>query len=69
MAIGANFDLQILADGRARLELVAAGAGDRDEFVFGMDAGFHGNLDMTLAAESTGTDEGAHRHAAKVSRT
>jgi hypothetical protein len=44
VAIGANFDLQILADGRTRLELVPAGARDRDLFVIGMDAGFHGNL-------------------------
>src|SRR5216683_7223088 len=53
MAIGANFDLQILANGRARLEMVAAGASDRDDFIFWMDAGFHRNLDMSVAAEST----------------
>jgi hypothetical protein len=44
MAVGTHFDLQILTDGRTRLELVSAGARDRDLFVFGMDAGFHGNL-------------------------
>jgi hypothetical protein len=52
MAIGANFDLQILANGRASLEMVAAGASDRDDFVIWMNAGFHGNLDMSVAAES-----------------
>jgi hypothetical protein len=53
MAIGANFDLQIMANGRASLELVAAGASNRDDFIFWMNAGFHGNLDMSVAAEST----------------
>jgi hypothetical protein len=53
VAIGTNFDLQILANGRARLEMVAAGAGDRDEFIFWVNAGFHRNLDMSVAAEST----------------
>src|SRR5882672_9806191 len=56
MAIGANFDLQILANGRASLEMVAAGASDLDDFVFWMDTGFHGNLDVSVAAESTGTE-------------
>src|ERR1700676_4353890 len=46
MAVGANFNLQILANGRASLELVAAGAGDRDDFVIRMNAGFHGNLNL-----------------------
>src|SRR5882672_12602763 len=56
MAVGANLDLQILADGRASLEMVAAGTSDRDDFVFWMDAGFHGNLDVSVAAESTSTE-------------
>jgi hypothetical protein len=64
MAIGANFDLQILAVGRASLELVAAGAGDRDDLVIWMNAGFHGNLDMSVAAEST-VFGAARRHAVK----
>jgi hypothetical protein len=42
-----------MANGRASLEMVAAGAGNVDDFVFGMNAGFHGNLDMSVAAEST----------------
>jgi hypothetical protein len=42
-----------LADGRTSLELVAAGASDGDDFIFGMDAGFHRNLDVSVAAEST----------------
>ena len=37
--------------------LIAAGTGDRDEFVFGMNAGFHGNLDMSVAAESTSLEQ------------
>ena len=41
-----------MTDGRTRLELVAAGARDRDLFIFGMDAGFHGNLEFSVAAES-----------------
>jgi hypothetical protein len=45
VAIGANLDLQILADGRASLELIAAGTGDRDDFIIWMNAGFHGNLE------------------------
>jgi hypothetical protein len=52
VAIRANFDLQILTDGRTRLELVPAGARDRDLFVFGMDAGFHKNLLTSVTAES-----------------
>jgi hypothetical protein len=36
--------------------MVAAGASDLDDFVFWMDAGFHGNLDVSVAAESTGTE-------------
>ena len=39
-----------MADGRARLELVPAGAGDHDLFVFWVNAGFHWNL--YVAAES-----------------
>ena len=53
VAIGAHLDLQILAYGLASLELIAAGTVDCDQFVFGMNAGFHGNLDMSVAAEST----------------
>ena len=44
MTVRADFNLQILANGRAGLELIAAGASDRDDFVFWMDAGFHRNL-------------------------
>ena len=47
MAIGAHFDLQIMADRRAGLELIAAGAGDGDDFIFWMDTGFHRNLDKS----------------------
>ena len=42
-----------MADGRAGLELVPAGAGDHDLFVFWVNAGFHWNLLVALAAEST----------------
>jgi hypothetical protein len=41
-----------MANGRASLEMVAAGASDRDDFVIWMNAGFHGNLEMSVAAES-----------------
>jgi hypothetical protein len=41
MAVRAHFDLQILAQRGARQEIIPAGAGDRDFFVFGMNAGFH----------------------------
>jgi hypothetical protein len=44
MAIRADFHLQIVSDGRARFERIAAGAGNADRLVFGMDVGFHGNL-------------------------
>jgi hypothetical protein len=44
MAVRTNFDLQILPDGRAGLELVSAGTGDRDLFVLWVNAGFHRNL-------------------------
>src|ERR1700683_1402349 len=42
MAVRAHLDLQILAQGRTRLERVAARAGDGDLFVLRMDRGFHG---------------------------
>jgi hypothetical protein len=49
MAIGTDFHLQILTDRRARLELVPAGAGDRDFFVVRVNAGFHqDNLEIVL---------------------
>src|ERR1700683_585182 len=44
VAVRANFHLQVLANRRARLELVTAAASDGDLFIFGMNAGFHGNL-------------------------
>jgi hypothetical protein len=46
MTIRADFNLQILANGRTRLELVAAGTGDCDGLIFWMDAGFHRNLEF-----------------------
>jgi hypothetical protein len=42
MAVGADFDLQIVTQGRPRLERVAAGAAHADFFVFRMRIGFHG---------------------------
>src|SRR5271154_6239943 len=53
MAAGAHFDLQIMADGRAGLELVAAGAGDHDLFVIWVNAGFHWNLLYRLRQNPT----------------
>jgi hypothetical protein len=63
MAVGTNFDLQILTDGRTRLEFVATGARDRDLFVIGMDAGFHGKPRIAVAAESKRFLEKQRRHA------
>ena len=37
VAVRAHFDLQIVSEGRAGLERIAARAIDRDLFVFGMD--------------------------------
>src|SRR5271163_2903282 len=48
MAVGAHFDLQVMADGRASLEFVPAGAGDHDLFVIWVNAGFHWNLSNQL---------------------
>jgi hypothetical protein len=45
MALGADFDLQIVANGRTRLERVAAAAGDVDFGVTGMNFSFHANLE------------------------
>jgi hypothetical protein len=42
MAVRADFDLQVVTEGRARMEGVPAAAGHRDLFVFGMDCVFHG---------------------------
>src|SRR5579859_278253 len=44
VAAGAHFHVQVMAQGRAGLEGVAAAAGHGDGFVVRMDAGFHGNL-------------------------
>ena len=41
VAVRAHFDLQIVSEGRAGLERVAARAADRNLFVFGMACGFH----------------------------
>jgi hypothetical protein len=49
MAVRAHLDLQIMSEGRARLERITARAGDGDLFVLGMDGGFHGVL--TVASE------------------
>src|SRR5581483_3215034 len=43
MAVRADLDLEVMAKCRARLECVAAGAGDGDLFVIRMGGGFHGN--------------------------
>src|ERR1700688_306454 len=58
MAVGTNFDLQILSDGRTGLELVPTGTSDRDLFVFRVDAGFHRNLEFSVAAESITASSG-----------
>ena len=42
VAVRADFDLQIVAQRRARVEGVPAAAGHRDLFVVGMDSVFHG---------------------------
>ena len=42
MAVRAHLDLQVMAEGRTRLERVAAGAGDRDLFVLGVYRRFQG---------------------------
>ena len=42
MAVRADFDLQIVPKGRARVEGVPAAAGHRDLFVLGVDCVFHG---------------------------
>src|ERR1700732_527946 len=44
MAVRAHLDLQIMTERRARLERVAARAGDGDLFVPGVDFRFHGRL-------------------------
>src|ERR1700722_1216662 len=62
MAVGAHFDLQIMADRRASLELIAAGASNCDDFVFWMDTGFHRNLDKSNGRIDEPA-KGAHRHA------
>jgi len=42
VAIGADFDVQLFAlDGRASLEIMAAGAVHRDGVIVGVDTGFH----------------------------
>src|SRR5947207_12788574 len=50
MAVRAHLDLQILTEGRARLERVAARAGDGDLSVVGVDCGFHGGLTLSQRA-------------------
>src|SRR5436853_3110700 len=50
MAVRAHLDLQIVTEGRARLERVAARAGDGDLSVVGVDCGFHGRLTLSQKA-------------------
>jgi hypothetical protein len=47
MAVRAHLDLQIVTEGRARLERVPARAGDGDLFVLRVDSGFHGGLTLS----------------------
>src|SRR5262249_2067085 len=44
MAVRADFDLQVVAEGRARGEGIPAAASDGDVFVIGVDGFFHGVL-------------------------
>ena len=49
MAFGTNFNGEIFADGRHRLNLIAAGASDGDNVHFGMDILFHSAAASSIA--------------------
>jgi hypothetical protein len=67
MAVGANFDLQVLTDGRTRFELVAAGARDRDRFIVWVDAGFHWETSYSCCGRIDERElEARHRHTLKT---
>jgi hypothetical protein len=53
MAVGAHLDLQVMTERRARLERVAARAGDRDLFVLGVNRRFHGRLGVQCGLTTT----------------
>src|SRR5256886_8686786 len=63
MAVRAHLDLQIMSEGRARLERVATRAGDGDLFILGMDGGFHGVL--TVSCEDAHQFMGRQAHELK----
>jgi len=52
MAVRADLDLQVVPESRARLERVAASAGDRDFFVLGVNRRFHGRLAVSRGAHT-----------------
>ena len=58
MAVRAHLDLQVVPERRARLERVAARAGDGDLFVLGMDGGFHGGSHVSGLVASMGPERG-----------
>ena len=54
VAVRADFDLQIVTEGRARVEGVPAAAGHGDLFVLGMDSVFHGTLGAVRRLQEKG---------------
>src|SRR5437660_908374 len=66
MAVRAHLDLQILTEGRARLERIAARAGDGDLSVVGVDCGFHGGLTLSQKAHPDMGSRGRRLKGARV---
>ena len=67
MAVGADFDLQVVSQRRARREDIAAAAGDRHFLVFRMNRRFHDRLvkemeDPTKGGGSLAADESHLKH-------
>jgi hypothetical protein len=58
VAVGADFDLQIVSQSRTRLERVPAGAGNTDFFVLRMRIGFHGVLSIRAGFAGRSQEKG-----------
>lgn len=68
MATGADFHVQIPAQGGARDEAVATAASHGDFLIFGVDTGFHASLDSRNSDILKGAHDNAHPSEQQVSQ-
>ena len=68
MAIGTDFNLQVVADRRTCLETVTAGTGDGYFFVLWVDSGFHDEPRNKYRQNRQAHSYGPYRHASTGAR-